>query len=343
MMSNYEVKLLDSSSIRQQVEVFICAFETEDTIENVIEYWKKKHYGNPVHASYVFGVFDESKLVSINAYMPMEYTFDDRKCKVIQSCESGTIPEYRGKGIWSKVVTFAVNYFIKEQEYDFLIGFPNFENSFGGFMKMNWNHVADMINYIMIGDGKEFFKTVTKGRKVPFGGLCSLQRFCLPFYAYRNFQISEEVSDECVPLKGFSLCDSKEFIEWKKNYKNLKEFGVKDSKGDIIAVCRYFLGDYNGNKVVYLCNIKSFKQDYRIKNIYALCIREILKRNPKVAFIRAWATKGSDTEIVFRKLFFIKSKHHNPFITYQLKDNLISNERISNINNWKNISFIDLD
>lgn len=343
MMSNYEVKLLDSSSIRQQVEVYMCAFETEDTIDNVIEYWKKKHFDNPVHSSYVFGVFDQNKLVSINAYMPMEYAFDDRTCKVIQSCESGTIPEYRGKGIWSKVVTFAVDYFIKEHEYDFLIGFPNFENSFGGFMKMNWNHVADMVNYIMIGDGKEFFKTITKGRVVPFGGLCSIQRVFLPFNTCSNLHVCEGISNEYVPLKGFSLCDSKEFIEWKKNYKNLKEFGVKDNNGDIIAVCRYFLGDYNGKKVVYLCNIKVFKHDCSIKTIYALCIKEIIKKNPKIAFIRAWAMKGSNADKVFRKLLFIKSKHHNPFITYQLKENLISTECVNNKNNWNNISFFDLD
>lgn len=343
MESGLEVRLLDVSSIHQQVEVYMIAFEIEEPIDKEIDHWKKKHFENPVHSSYIFGAFDKEKLVSINAYMPMKYCFNGRKCKVIQSCESGTLPEYRGKGIWSKVVSFAVEYFTKEQVYDFFIGFPNFKNSYGGFIKMSWSHDADVINYVMIGNGKSFVKSLTNGRTLPFSGIGNVQRIKIPLNARKDLRICDEVSKENASLKGFSLCDDTDFIEWKKSYKELREFGIKDCRGNIVAVCRYYLKEYNGNKVVHLCNLKVLEQECSLESLYALSVKEILKRHQEIAFIRAWAMKGSNTEKAYKRLFFLKSNHRNPFVTYQLKENTISGECLHDAYNWNNISFIDLD
>ena len=340
-----EVKLLDKSSLRQQIEVYSNAFDSHETVEETIDYWEKKHYCNPVHPSYVFGVYDNDKLVSINAYMPMRYMFDHKVCNVIQSCESGTIPSYRGKGIWSKVVKFAVEYFIDEGQYDFLIGFPNYENSYGGFIKMKWNHDADIINYILIANGKEFLRSALPGRRIPFGHILELQRTKISFKGRRKALKAVDIRsfDDAVSSDGFFLEANKEFIEWKEHYKALQYFGIADANERMIAYCLYFIGEYNGSKVIHLCNPKLLDNKADACLVYSCCIREVLQKNPQVAFIRSWAMKNSIPASIYTSLCFLKSKHHNPFITYQLKDDVVTTGELRNAANWKNLSFLDLD
>ena len=344
MDQSLEVKLLDKDSLRQQVEVYISAFDSHDTVDDTIVYWERKHYCNPVHSSYVFGVFDKEKLVSINAYMPMHYTYGNKVCNVIQSCESGTIPAYRGKGIWSKVVKFAVEYFKKEGKYDFLIGFPNYENSYGGFIKMKWNHDADIVNYILIANGKEFIKSAIPGKAIPFGRLLESQRIRVSIKGRRpELNILESNKIDATVSNGFSLEVNQAFIDWKEKYKSVKCFEIVDSRGEHVANCMYFVGEYNGSKVVQLCNPSITSDRIDVNTIYAYCIREVLKKNPNAAFIRAWAMSNSIPARVYKDLFFLKSKHHNPFITYQLKNDVVKTDELRNVNNWKNLSFLDLD
>lgn len=59
MDQSLEVKLLDKSSLRQQVEVYISAFDSHDTVDDTIVYWERKHYCNPVHSSYVYNIASE--------------------------------------------------------------------------------------------------------------------------------------------------------------------------------------------------------------------------------------------------------------------------------------------
>ena len=146
MNQNFEVKLLDINSIDEQIEVFISAFSSMDTFEKIKETWIKKHYSNPCGNSYIFGVYDNFKLISINAFMPIKYIFKEKELTAVQSCESGTLPEYQGKGIWNLIIKKAMEFFITSTEIDFMLGFPNYTNSYSGFLKRKWISVADVNN-----------------------------------------------------------------------------------------------------------------------------------------------------------------------------------------------------
>ena len=343
MGKELEVKLLNAASLQQQVDVYIRAFETKDTAQKIIEYWKKKHFDNPIHPSYVFGVYDEERLVSINAYMPMHYVYNHKLCNVIQSCESGTIPEYRGKGIWSKVVRFAVDYFVNEGKYDFLIGFPNFDNSYGGFMKMKWNHDADVINFILIANGKEFVRHILNKTVASVGYALGIQKTVVVCRENKEYKVVKQLhSLDCVE-NGFYLKADFDFLLWKEKYKGLNSFCIADSNNSIIATCMYYLGEYKGAEVIHFCNPIIGKDCKSVEKVYAFAIKTVLKNNPGAAFVRAWAIKDSDAERIYKKIMFLRSKHHNPFITYQLKDDVVSADVLHAAKNWENISFLDLD
>lgn len=340
MPSEIVVKLLHRESTLSQLEVYKQAFNNNTDFESIKEYWEEKHYENPVHSSYIFGAYDGEKLISINAYMPMQYHLNGKTVNVLQSCESGTLPAYQGKGLWSKVVKYAINYFLEEGVYDFLIGFPNYNNSYKGFMKMKWQHDIDVINYIFVVNGKAFLRTVT-GKKIPFSRLLEVQKMGLllprQYCAVENASYSESASN-C----AFDLDLSDEFFEWKKRYKHLKILGLEDKKHRSIARCTYALGTYHGERIIILYRIDAIEGS-NYKRVYLDALKELIHRHPEVAFIRTWAMPNSEREAIVKKLKFIKSKHHNPFITYLLKDNVVSAEELHNNTNWANITFLDLD
>lgn len=343
MNKEIEVRLLDASSIQEQVEVYKRAFNSTEQVEKVIEYWKRKHFDNPIQRSYVFGVYDEKKLVSINAYMPMRYSMDSQIYNVIQSCESGTIPEYRGGGIWSKVVKYAVNYFRNEGKYDFLIGFPNYENSYGGFMKMKWSHVVDVTNYILIANGKEFIKSAVSKTIAPIGGILDVQKICIKCRTNKKFKAIDKTQIVKNKEDGFVLKTDFNFIQWKEKYKGMRSFSIVDENDRVLAECMYFKSKYKDSEVVHFCNPIIDNECCDILAVYATAINKVLKDNHKVAFIRAWTIGGSITEKAYRKNGFLRSKHPNPFIVYQLKDDIIMNKKLCSADNWQNISFLDLD
>lgn len=337
------VRLLDESTIEEQVKVYIRSFDVNEPIDEIIEYWKKKHYDNPTQRSYIFGVYAGEQLVSINAYMPMHYQINAEICKVIQSCESGTIPEYRGKGIWSKVVRFAVNFLKKENIFDFLIGFPNYENSYGGFMKMGWIHVADVANYILITNGKELTKNFAPKVIASFGAFLGLQKVATRSKTKKEYRVVNELLEVNDCKKGFVLEANLSYVLWKENYKGLQLFSIVDDKNKTLAECMYFRSTYKDSEVVNFCNPMIDKGCHDIEGVYATAIKHVIESNPKAAFIRTWVIQGSIAEKMYKKIWFLHSMHHNPFIIYPLKDNVVLNDVLLSADNWINISFLDLD
>lgn len=344
MKDKFIIKLLDRSTLEQQIDVYMQSFNVTRPLNCVIEKWKFEHYDNPVHEAYIFGAFDADKLVSINAYMPMKYKYDGKECNVIQSCVSGTIPEYRGKGIWSKLVKYAINYFKEKEKYDFLIGFPNYKTSYSSFMKMNWSHDSNAINYLMIVNGKQFIKASTN-RNIPLSGILRIQQIKINLGKKLNYKIGDmRLIARNDNEKGFSIVENIELIEWKKSYKGLEGFGVYTSNGIHIGNCRYFTEGYHGCKIIKLCDIKCLDKTNETASFYAFCIREIIRRHNDAAFIRVWVMNESPLEKLYKKLLFVKDrKHENPFITYSLKNDVIPEEILHKKENWITVSFLDLD
>ncbi len=343
MNSELEIRPIDRSSVDEQLEVYRAAFNPKEDYNTIKAFWEKKHYMNPIHDSYVFGAYDDTRLVSMNAYMPMKYRVENRTVNVIQSCESGTLPEYRGRGLWSKVVTYAINTFKEEGEYEFLIGFPNYENSYGGFMKMKWNHDTDINNYILIVNGKSFASALT-GISIPCAKLLAIQKCKLSRKVFNKFSVVPyeyyEIIQNC---KGFDILQTREFINWKKSYKSVEFFSIIDSEGKRVAICSYSLGWYKGERIALLYRIDTDKGDNKLRNLYSVAIQEIIRRHKNIAFIRTWVMPESVNEDAVRALGFLKSRHKNPFITYPLKNDNVNEAMLRDRNNWSQLTFMDLD
>lgn len=78
----------------------------------------------------------EGRIVSFNSWIPWEFFYKDHIYIGYQSGESATHFDYRGKGIFKRVIKFA-DQIAQEQGIDFFFGFPN-SISYGAFIKSDY-------------------------------------------------------------------------------------------------------------------------------------------------------------------------------------------------------------
>ncbi|MCX5852800.1 MAG: GNAT family N-acetyltransferase [Deltaproteobacteria bacterium] len=130
---------LDQSTVAQQVALFnqvFCSSRSEAD-------WLYKHRDNPLSTQYnIFGAVNGGEIIGINGFMPMNFQIEDQALKAVQSCDSAVNPNYRGQGVFAKIITSA-EVFYRDLHVDFLLGFPN-KNSYPVLMKIGWLHLLDM-------------------------------------------------------------------------------------------------------------------------------------------------------------------------------------------------------
>lgn len=339
---DFEIKALDKTTLPDQLVVYRAAFNATKDYEENNAVWIKKHYENPLGDSLVFGAYYEGKLVGMNSYMPVEYVYEGEVIPMLQSCESGVLPEYQGKGIWSKVVKYAVNYVFRNTKYQAVIGFPNYINSYPGFKKMGWETLFDMNNYVLVNNPKEFSRNLFKGKKALqiIGRLIFIQRtgVWLLGCGYNKYEINECVLDDLIwddNQNVLSVTHSDELLEWKKSYKNIKTVAIK-ADGKTIATGIYSFGEYDGAQIIklekcVLCETSSIS----LQKAVALICKYLAQKYPHIAFIRVWTLQKSALESAMKRLLFLKSSHPNPFIIKQDTKSFSDKK-------W-NLSFFDLD
>lgn len=335
---DFEIKYLNRNTIHDQLTVYRLAFNSpkDDDV------WVKKHYENPLGDSLVFGAYHEGKLVGMNSYMPVEYQYNGKTISMLQSCESGVIPEYQGKGIWSKVVRYAIEYIFRETKYQAVIGFPNYINSYPGFKKMGWETLFGMDNYVMVNNSKEFSKNIFKRKKVlqNFGCFLTVQRLAvwLAGRGYKRFAVGDCEFSELYwddNPNVFSVTHTDDLLKWKESYKQIKCISIRKD-GNPIASCIFSCGDYEGAQIIKIekCVLSSLSPISQNRAI-ALFAKYFAKNYPNVAFLRVWAMPDSSLAFSLKQLLFMKSSHPNPFIIKQ--GNIVFSDK-----NW-NLSFFDLD
>ena len=334
-----DIRRLDESTIDSQISVYRQAFGKETPLADIREHWIKKHFHNPIESSLIFGAFENGELVGMNAFMPCCYTYKGEKIYVLQSCESGVLPSQQGKGIWGKVVRYAVDYIFRETKYVAIIGFPNYRNSYPGFKKMGWKTLFQMNNMILVNSGSTFADSVSHGRKAIklIGRAGVILRIPLWLSSLRN---NKFIVGKCSIDKALWNDDSSKmtidhsalWCQWKSDYKNMKCISLQ-LDGEVVASCIYGLDHFEGNDVVRLDKI-SFKKDVIVskKCAVAKMLRFLKKDNPSAAFVRIWTLENSS---LFKSLGFLKSSHPNPFIIIE-QDNMLAELP------W-DLSFFDLD
>lgn len=336
-----EIKKLDEDTIEQQLVVYKAAFGVSDGEGSIVDFWKKKHFSNPLGGSLIFGAFVEGELVGINAFMPVLYHFNDLNYKMLQSCESGVLPNFQGYGIWKKLMEYALDYICHSTDYTMVIGFPNYQNSYPGFKKMGWATINDMKNYIMVNN-RHAFSSLMKEKSILVRFLMRfvvIQRFIVKMLSLcnRGIEIKEtDISDLIWATNEKEVtCNHDElYLKWKDSYKDLKSLLVFKNNS-VIASCLYEIGDYDNTEIIKLHKFTT----NAVGGVYELgALARILeymsKKEQSAAFVRVWVAEDGINKI-WKRMLFVKSNHMNPFIISDPSNELSRCK-------W-NLSFYDLD
>lgn len=341
-MDSFEIKRLDKSTIDQQIEVYIDSFNLDDSIHinQIRETWNIKHFENPIADSFIFGAYDGGELVGINAFLNMTYIYKGKRYRVLQSCESGVKSTHQRKGIWKKIMEYAVSYFEENKICDFLIGFPNYVNSYPGFVKLNWKTISNLSNFIFINNGKETVRaflgidsSLCRLFSMQKLFLCSLKenKYSVKEYSNRSFDKKQWYKQDSVALEV-----NEAWLRWRVKYKKYNIYTVYYGFDPVLNVV---IDKKSKNNVTYYEIIKFFLIDesfskYELMKHFLLYLTQKKDCN----FIRMSFSNNYEEKKLLKKLGFIETKRHpNPFIVKKINDSLFMDNFI-----WKP-SFWELD
>lgn len=342
---NIIIRLLDVCTINQQVLIYQSAFNHQMDFESMKEQWIQKHYSNPVQNSFIFGAFIDGNLVGMNAYLPTIFRMGEKNILCVQSCESAVAPNYQGRGIWSKVVKYALDYLYEQTNCQFVFGFPNYTNSYPGFVKMNWKTLLNMNNYILINNGHSFSESFVGKPKIirRILQMGSIQKMIVKCIGNNNklnvlpCSVDDLLWDNMENAYGFLY--SKEYVNWRCECKNSKMFNVTDEDSNIVASCVYSHKQFNGSNITKVECVKIKAKDGKsYKKIWAFILNYLIQINPNDAFVRLWLDPCSYSNKTLKELGLLKSSHPNPFIIYPKP----SFNQLDDFSDW-NLSFFDLD
>lgn len=112
----------------------------ESKLKKTQTIWEFKHTKNPFGVSPVFLAEENTILVGIRAFMQWRWQLGDIVWTSYRAVDTGTHPDYQGKGIFKKLTLYALDYVSQFGEC-FVFNTPN-NKSRPGYLKMGWQEVA---------------------------------------------------------------------------------------------------------------------------------------------------------------------------------------------------------
>ena len=100
-------------------------------------------------------------LAGIYVLFPIEFKIGNKKKLCLQSLDTLTDENYRGRGLFKKLASDVYKK-CGEEEFEFVYGFPNKNSSYGFFNKLGWGNIGDVPFLIMPVNTRYFFS------KIPF-------------------------------------------------------------------------------------------------------------------------------------------------------------------------------
>lgn len=111
-----------------------------DSVPRSAEYWEWKHLRNPFGVSPSVVAEAGGKLVGLRVFMRWKWKLGNKEVQAVRAVDTVTHPDWRGKGIFSRLTSQLVDQMQKEQ-VSFVFNTPN-NSSRPGYLKMGWKMVT---------------------------------------------------------------------------------------------------------------------------------------------------------------------------------------------------------
>lgn len=343
-----------ASQLEQQRALFKESFpETEgDVIQQEDHYfWKFQSFPNDVKSwEYIATIEDE--FAGYYAALPYRYKIGDKTTHVGMVCDVMTSPSFRGKGIFTKLGSYATTELSKV--VPFIMGYPIRKEVIPGHLKIGWQIPFQLPLYMKFLRLNALLKSKNLGFLSPVANLC-IRMYNLIVHTKTNNTYNYKVTDNIDEVKGYD-----EFVnKWLSSVQNalLKyadfarwRYGAPERKYQFLLV-------YNsvGEMVGFVSFRKIIKEsvpsygilDYMVLPESADCygyINKILAhqaKEDKVEAIMTMMSKYSAEKYCFCKNGFFKS----PFVFELIIKNLtkdFSEKDLFNEKDW-HLMWVDSD
>jgi GNAT superfamily N-acetyltransferase len=132
----YNIRVATEQDIPSILELFELSLGTEGGAP-VESFWRWKHIDNPFGVSPVLLAFDEEKLIGLRAFMRWQWKNHNTILPAFRAVDTATHPDYRGKGIFSKLTKTLIEELKVTEPSCFIYNTPN-NHSKPGYLKMGW-------------------------------------------------------------------------------------------------------------------------------------------------------------------------------------------------------------
>ena len=159
-------------NLSQQRDLFKDCFpETNgDVIQEEIHYRWKFHSFPHFVPSYEYACYSASEMVGYYAAIPYRYKIGKKVTLVGMVCDVMTSSKQRGKGIFTKMGTYATNEL--SAEVPFTMGYPIRKEVIPGHLKVGWQIPFSMPLYMKFIRSNSLLKTKKLGFISPLANVC---------------------------------------------------------------------------------------------------------------------------------------------------------------------------
>jgi hypothetical protein len=205
-----------------------------------------------------------SQLTGIYATFQNQFICDGNIVLGIQSLDTLTSKEFRGKGLFND---FAQQVYAKaeQQGISFIYGFPNKNSAYGFFIKLGWTQL-DPVPFIIKPLNTSYILS-----KIPF--LKAINKFIpnirlIPratslhngLKLVENIQIDSRYDDLWLTFRNtfkVGLDRSSKYLQWRLSRPGEQYFNIAclDEEGAIVAICIYTNRDKHGGKIGYIMDL----------------------------------------------------------------------------------------
>ena len=294
--------------MKSQVIELICK-EYSYNERNYSKYFTSFYDNEFQNKAIMIVALDEEKIVGFQSFFYWPYIQNGKQFNSFQSGNSIVDKNYRGKGIFKKMLQFIEN---DNFNIDFIVGFP-VEVSYHSFMKANWKNPFNLQWYLK------------------FNNLFSV--FFNPNYNLleNNFGIYQKYN-----LNGLSsitaMSDSQDFLGWRNSYYKNNHYYYTYSKNS--SVCE--IGFKLNIRKKYLKELIIGQINGNLENTTFVteAIESFLKEVRKIKFITfvsiAINSNNFDYINMLKKLNFKKTEKKIYFIIKEMKKEFI----LDDYRNW---------
>jgi GNAT superfamily N-acetyltransferase len=103
------------------------------------ETFRWKHLDNPFGSSYLLVAERDGRLIGLRALMRWSFVAGDRTVRAARAVDTATHPDYRGRGVFSRLTRAALE--AMDGEVDLVFNTPN-DKSGPGYLKLGWRQVG---------------------------------------------------------------------------------------------------------------------------------------------------------------------------------------------------------